>query len=243
MKIIELIVRKMAISTKALAIGLIIGLVIGGATGLFVKPKEVERVTETVLVSYDYTNVKKPEILSVKRLFHEGYFIIVGEVRNNLETNIKYVKIVATFYDVEYKVIGTSFTFTDLKILKPGQKSPFELSSFPEKIICDIYKLTLSYTETDEEPFKGLVILSHTASFDELGYHQVVGEVRNNGDRKSTYVKVICTYYGLLGMVIGKSFTFTDPNEIDVGETAPFKLSSFPNKISPASYELQVEGS
>jgi len=39
----------MAISTKALAIGLIIGLVIGGATSLFVKPKEIERVTETVL--------------------------------------------------------------------------------------------------------------------------------------------------------------------------------------------------
>jgi len=41
--------RKMAISTKALVIGLIIGLVIGGASSWFVKPKEIERVTETVL--------------------------------------------------------------------------------------------------------------------------------------------------------------------------------------------------
>ena len=38
----------MAISTKALVIGLIIGLVIGGTTSFFVKPKEIERVTETV---------------------------------------------------------------------------------------------------------------------------------------------------------------------------------------------------
>ena len=38
----------MTISIKALVTGLIIGLVIGGASSWFVKPKEIERVTETV---------------------------------------------------------------------------------------------------------------------------------------------------------------------------------------------------
>ena len=38
----------MAISAKALVIGLIIGLVIGGASSWFVKPKEIERVVETI---------------------------------------------------------------------------------------------------------------------------------------------------------------------------------------------------
>ena len=38
----------MTISIKVLVTGLIIGLVIGGATSWFVKPKEIERVTETV---------------------------------------------------------------------------------------------------------------------------------------------------------------------------------------------------
>ena len=41
----------MAISTKALVIGIIIGFVIGGVFIWFVKPKEIERVTETVLVT------------------------------------------------------------------------------------------------------------------------------------------------------------------------------------------------
>lgn len=170
-----------------------------------------------------------------------GYFNVVGEVQNTLSSNIEYVRIVATFYDSENTVIGTDFTYTDIDILTPNQKSPFELSSYPDKINPSSYKLSVDYQVTQDQPFQGLVILSHTPSVDGSGYHKIVGEVKNNGANQATYVQVICTYYDSAGIVIGKSFTFTDPYTISVGDTAPFELSSY-REFTPANYELQVQG-
>lgn len=185
----------------------------------------------------------KPAILTTSSYFSNiGYYTIVGEVKNYLNVNVQYVKIVATFYDSQDTVIGTDFTYTELDTLKPGQKSPFELSSYPDKINPARFKLSVDYRETGVQPFEGLTILSHTASFDSIGYHKIVGEVQNNGFRQSTYVKLICTYYDSAGVVIGMDYTFTDPTDINKGDTAPFELSSYPNKINPANYELQVEG-
>jgi hypothetical protein len=172
-----------------------------------------------------------------------GYFFVDGEVKNTLNSNMKYVKITATFYDSGGTVIGTAYVFTDIDILMPNQKSPFELSSYPDKITPASYTLTVSYEVTTDQPFEGLVILSNTPSVDIAGYHNIVGEVKNNGATQSTYVKVVCTYYDSAGKVMGKSYTFTDPSDLGLGDTAPFELSSYPRIITPASYELQVQGS
>ncbi|WAM22590.1 MAG: FxLYD domain-containing protein (plasmid) [Candidatus Methanoperedens sp.] len=172
-----------------------------------------------------------------------GYYTVVGEVQNNLNSNIQFVKITAAFYDANNTVIGTDFTFTDINILKPNQKSPFELSTFPDKINPTKYKLSLAYSITNIQPFAGLQILSNSSQIDQLGYFKIVGEVKNNGLNSSTFVKVVATYYNSSNIVIGKSFTFTDPSMIQINDTAPFELSSFPLKIIPTKYELQVEGS
>jgi len=170
-----------------------------------------------------------------------GYFNVVGEVINPLSTSIEFVKITATFYDAQKTVIGTDFSYTELDILKPNQKSPFDLSSYPDKIDPDSYKLKVSYRETDEEPFSGLKILSHSASIDDYGYHEIVGEVKNEGTNDAKFVRVVCTYYDAGGRVTGTSFTYT-AYDIDVGDSAPFELSSFPRELVPANYELQVQG-
>lgn len=186
---------------------------------------------------------KEPEILSHTSYVDDlGYFNVVGEVKNTLSSNVNYVKITATFYDAQKNVIGTDFTYTELDLLTPNQKSPFELSSYPDTIDPSSYKLKVSYSETGNEPVSGLQILSHTAKIDDLGYHEIVGEVENAGARESTYVKVVCTYYNAKGEVIGTDFTYTDPDVIDAGDSAPFELSSYPRELRPAKYELQVTG-
>ena len=171
-----------------------------------------------------------------------GYFHVVGEVQNTLSTNIEYVEIIATFYDSSDTVIGTAFTFTYMDILKPNQKSPFDLSSYPDEITPASYKLTVDYLTTSEQPLSGLAILSHTPSVDSLGYHKIVGEVKNNADKEADFVQIVGTYYDSAGKVIGASYTFTNPEDLGVGDTAPFELSSYPRKINPTSYELQVQG-
>ncbi|MFQ5710151.1 MAG: FxLYD domain-containing protein [Candidatus Geothermarchaeales archaeon] len=217
-------------------------------------PRKPERKTELI----PSEKVSPPEILShTSYIDHLGYFTVVGEVKNNLQTNIARVAVTAIFYDDQGKVINlTEFgieaeeyrehgvssmsKYTDIGILRPGQKSPFKLSTYPNKIAPASYELTLTYEETGQEPFEGLVILSHTASVDEEGYHRIVGEVQNNGVRKAYYVRVVCTYHDSEGKVVGSSFAFTKPDRINVGEKAPFELSSHPHKIRPAYYELQV---
>src|ERR1051326_1659483 len=57
-----------------------------------------------------------------------GYYHIVGEVKNTSPTDsMNYVKIVSTFYDNIRRVVGTDFTYTNVDLLKPAEKSSFEL--------------------------------------------------------------------------------------------------------------------
>jgi hypothetical protein len=169
-----------------------------------------------------------------------GYYHIVGEVKNTLSVRIEYVKITATYYDSEKAALGTDFTFSETDVMEPNQKSPFDLSSYPVKITPSSYKLSEEYQMTLRQPPQGLAILNHTPSTTS-GDYKIVGEVKNNGATQATYVKVVCTFYNSSGLVIGMGTTYTNPNTISAGGTAPFELHSY-RKLTPAYYELQVQG-
>ena len=69
-----------------------------------------------------------------------GAYHIVGEVKNNSPTDsTKYVKIVATLYDKTEKVVGTDFTYADVRVLRPEEKSSFKI------ILTDIRKPKSNY--------------------------------------------------------------------------------------------------
>ncbi len=82
-------------------------------------------------VNNDSTSKKaKIDILShsVKKVY--GNTSIVGEVQNNGSSSVSFVKVTATFYDTNGKVVDTSFTYagdTANTPLSPGKKSPFEI--------------------------------------------------------------------------------------------------------------------
>lgn len=185
---------------------------------------------------------RKPEIKGVTTYYEAGYFYIVGEVLNTTNSNINFVKVVATFYDEAGTVIGTGFTYTELDIIPPNDAVPFKISSYPDKIQPASYKLSSDYNTTSEEPFAGLSIKSHSATIS-MGYYEIVGEVENTSTMPAEFVKIVATYYNYNGHVIGTAFTYTEIDVVEAGGTSPFKLSSYPRKISPASYKLQVEGS
>ena len=166
-----------------------------------------------------------------------GYFHVVGEVENNLPANVRYVKINTAFYDEDRNMIGTDYTYTMLDFLRPNQKSPFDLI-YLEKIEPASYELSVTW---DEAPFEGLEIISHSSYITSSGYHRIFGTVKNNGSEEAEYVEVVCTYYNSEGNVIDAERTYTDPSDIEVNETAIFEISLW-RKISPSSYEFQVQG-
>jgi len=169
------------------------------------------------------------------------FFVVVGEVRNNLETNIESANVTATFYDAENNVIGTRYNYLVLKILEPEQKAPFEiylLLNSPTDVPTR-YELTLSYVRSNEETVAGLEITNRTSSVDADGYYRVSGEVHNRGERKAYFLKIFCTYYNSDDNVTAISHVYSS-SQLDVGEKAAFEISSKPHKISPVTYELLI---
>jgi len=85
-------------------------------------------------------------------------------------------------------------------------------------------------------------ILSHSAQ-ENRGYLHVVGEVENGLSRSIDFVKVTGTFYDASNRVIGTDFTFTDPNTLEAGETAPFDLTFYTDAVDPsdvATYKIRV---
>lgn len=71
--------------------------------------------------------------------------------------------------------------------------------------------------------------MSHRISTDEIiddPTMDINGEIQNNGSESIDFVKVTATFYDATGSVIGSDFTYTDPDTLEPGQSAPFKLTA-----------------
>ena len=68
---------------------------------------------------------------------------------NSPADSMNYVKIVATLYDNTGKVVGTDFTYPNVDVLRPEEKSSFEiiLDDAAQSQKVDSYKLLLLETK------------------------------------------------------------------------------------------------
>lgn len=172
-----------------------------------------------------------------------GFYNVVGEVQNTGDQAARYVEIIATFYNSSNVVVGTSFTYSDVSVLSPERKSPFRilLADTTQVLKTDHYSLNVDFTPAASLP-QGLEILSHSSYTDTLDFIHIVGEVKNIGNAIATYVQVIATCYDDTGKVVEEGFTFSNPNDIEAGQTAPFEiLITGENKELVTSYTLTAE--
>jgi hypothetical protein len=101
-----------------------------------------------------------------------GYYHVVGEVKNNSTIDsMNYVKIVSTFYDDTKKVIGTDFTYADIDVLRPSEKSSFDiiLNSAAQSQKVSSYKLSTSGDKTEALP-ASLKLSVGDSHLDNIGY-------------------------------------------------------------------------
>ena len=171
-----------------------------------------------------------------------GWLHVVGEAQNVGNQAVEYVRISATFYDSSNTVVGTAFTYSDLNVILPNRKSPFDILLYEESQSSkvDHYELSVSFSTTVSKQ-QSLQILSYSSYIDSLGWFHIVGEVENTATGGATYVKVIATCYES-GTVINNGFDYT--TDLDRGQKAPFEIliiDNNPELIS--SYELTVESS
>ncbi len=171
-----------------------------------------------------------------------GHTVVVGEVINSSSGNVASVRVCVVFYDACGRVATSSFGYTMIDVLVPGQRAPFEVSSYPVSTGSGEYSLTVSYLETSVRPYTGLRIIRAREHVDMCGYHTITGEVGNLGCCTMLYVKVVATYYDASGIVIGAAYVYATPRDIARCDSSLFELSSFPQHVAPHSYSLQVQG-
>jgi len=103
-------------------------------------------VNETKLRQADEVKIDDSAVVVKSETLKQesGFAKVVGEVINNRKNPVTYVKVTATFYDKDEKVIGTAFTFagdTSDTPLEYQKTTPFELTSYPDKFVPASYKL------------------------------------------------------------------------------------------------------
>ncbi len=83
----------------------------------------------------------------------------------------------------------------------------------------------MSSRHADSALPKGLKIQRGEEGVNGYGWYQLVGEVTNTGTRTIEFVKVIATFYNKAGKVIDANYTYTEPSDLAVEETAPYKIT------------------
>lgn len=89
-----------------------------------------------------------------------------------------------------------------------------------------------------------LTVISHKSYVDSLGWYHIVGEVQNNAEVPVEFVEVMAKLYDDTNTVIGTKITFTAPDTIFPGSSAPFDIITLRRSQWERikEYRLQVKG-
>jgi len=173
-----------------------------------------------------------------------GYYHVVGEVKNTGDVWLQFVRTAATFKDQSGTVVDTSFTYTELDRVAPSIASGFDILELDTGKSAMIRSYTLALEFQEATPLTtALEIINTSSSKDSLGYLEILGEVKNNGDTISEFTKVVATYYGSDGRVVHVAFTYTDPTTIQPHSQQSFKLTllSVTRSNQAASWSLDTQ--
>jgi hypothetical protein len=169
-----------------------------------------------------------------------GSLVIVGEVLNDSEQDLRFVEIVGTFFDGGGTLVGTDSTYAALMTVEEGSRAPFRLMALGLPPSLANYDLRVNYVVTDEDPLR-VEVLSQRAFRGEGGVYHIVGEVRNPYDHALSSVDIVATYYDAAYQVVRVEKTTAQAGVLEPGQVSPFELvlANPPSELS--HYRLQTE--
>ena len=175
-----------------------------------------------------------------------GYLHIVGEVENQGDTYVEYVRVTAMYYDMNDSIVGTNYTVTKLRVLPPHTKSPFELIVDDADRAARISRYSLlitGYIQESQLLPHILRMISNSSFISAAGYLNIIGEVNNEGASKCSYVTVTVTCYDLSGKVVAVNDAYTTPLHIMPKANGTFNMMIADRDQSSkvSRYTLQVE--
>lgn len=173
----------------------------------------------------------------------DGFFYVVGEIENTGDVPVEKVNVTATFYNSSGEFVAFGSGTSTLNVIIPGRRSPFEITLYSGLLSRRVHSYVLSITSlspTQTKPL-GLEILNHFSYIYADVFH-VEGVIKNIGSIRTSYVKVIATFYNASGYVIATNFTYSDPRYLDPEQEATFHIvlnSSMASKVH--HYILEAE--
>ena len=156
----------------------------------------------------------------------KGTYHIIGEIENNGSINLLFIRITATFYNIDRQAIATNFTYSNLSMLLVGEKTSFNLLFMDTTLIPLIagYTLEVDFQETSSTKPIQLVIKSHHNYTDVMNSQRIIGEVENQGSF-TELVKVLVIGYDGYGRAVATEFMYTNPINLDHSQSAQFNLT------------------
>lgn len=161
-------------------------------------------------------------------LSESGNFWIFCEVTNTGDTWLRYVKVVATLRDASNAMVDVIYGFTEVQYVPPSATVPLAMTELDTAKSAQVASYTLASEFMEASPIQQKLTISNLAtSTNALGDLEVLGEVQNQGDASSPYVKVAGAFYDAADKLVYVGYTFTDPSEIPAGATYAFKLTVY----------------
>ena len=171
-----------------------------------------------------------------------GYLHVIGEIVNNKNQAINFVRIVASLYDSGQNFVDSDYSYTILDVVPPYGKSPFDIIFMGGSRGVHNYKLQLEYQNTKELP-QNLDAKKPRLTIDDIGYVHIKGEIENLGTQTANYVKVVGNIYDFDHQLISTSYTYSTLNDIYPHQSSPYDLIFTDILGDPTSYQIYVESS
>lgn len=181
-----------------------------------------------------------------------GYYVF-GELQNREDKNIQCMKVTATFYDSNNKVLAVKeMPFGFMYIIRPNQKSPFQIhlgDENGEKIgqKVDHYSLEVTAEYATAKPLAIDVVWTDNHFL--VSLLTVEGEVKNLDTQVANNTMIFVTCYDVSGDVVCTEFGSIEQKQLAPGETASYELTIIYPEVADSidSYKVDafayVEGS
>ena len=168
---------------------------------------------------------------------NDGSTVVIGEVQNKNNFPVTGVKLGVSFYDETGKIIEYKTGTTLLKVIPAGGKVPFSISSKQDPSITDI---SVNLTGFNSSPARQQVLVITPGTLEISDQLVLSGTITNGGTILTSGTMIHLISYDPFGRVVGISSTRPQPEDIGVGKTSVFTISSTPNS-NTKSYKLVAE--
>ncbi len=156
---------------------------------------------------------------------------VLGEVKNESNSTLREIVVKASFYDANNNLLGEYQRTAELRMLNPGESSPFEVMYLDQKTADRVadYKLSAAGQQAPGLKEKQLEIVSSTSRLDVLGTYYINAVARNQGQEDAMNAIIIATLYDKNDKVvaIGRALAEAVPgtSEIPAGSEAAFGIA------------------